>query len=542
MALTILKALKFGGLFGSTVVAGKEGLQSPVESVSVLEIADQSIADWVEPNQLYITSFYAIYNDVPKQLIVIRILKESGCCGLVLCNVGMLLSQIDPEVIALCDELKFPLIQARANVSYIELMTPILEALHDERTLIGANNNYSIIRNDFLNLIVNEDNTDQILKQFNRKMGRVISYYDIYTNCLFSGEVEEELREEEEFLRENFNHILYRCSQKGYAFETVENKKKLFVLIRSAKNLFGVFVTAAEDLPESLEEDFIRPLEAACTLLFSKRDRITDYQKKAEQDFGADLLVWNFPSKDNAIERGLEIGWDIRKTRRVILINMNAMHFQPTGLSQRDIENYINEMLVPNAKRYIRSLSQNNWLFSRSDTVIVFVDESGALFDMKELCTHLMTIFKGTMELSVSMGISKSIIDPVGIPDAYMQAFQAALTGRKYYGSGQVLEYDQIWFLQHMHELKDHSEARRAAALLIAPIKKYDNKHNSDLELTLKTLLKNGGNVAESAKQMYIHKNTVLQRKNRILEILEESPFEYPNFINYIMALDILGE
>ena len=43
MSLTIREALKFGGLFGATVVAGEEGLDIPIESVSVLEIADRNI-------------------------------------------------------------------------------------------------------------------------------------------------------------------------------------------------------------------------------------------------------------------------------------------------------------------------------------------------------------------------------------------------------------------------------------------------------------------------------------------------------------------
>ena len=76
MTLTIREALKFGGLLGSVVVAGEAGIDSPVESVSVLEIADSSISHWVEKNQLYITSFYAIWSDVEKQELVIKKLGE----------------------------------------------------------------------------------------------------------------------------------------------------------------------------------------------------------------------------------------------------------------------------------------------------------------------------------------------------------------------------------------------------------------------------------------------------------------------------------
>ena len=67
MGLTIKEALKFGGLFGASVVAGKEGLDTPIESVSVLEVAEHNISRWVLKNQLYITSFYAIWDNVARR-------------------------------------------------------------------------------------------------------------------------------------------------------------------------------------------------------------------------------------------------------------------------------------------------------------------------------------------------------------------------------------------------------------------------------------------------------------------------------------------
>ena len=42
MALTIREALKFGGLFGASVVAGETGIDKPIESISVLTSAFSS--------------------------------------------------------------------------------------------------------------------------------------------------------------------------------------------------------------------------------------------------------------------------------------------------------------------------------------------------------------------------------------------------------------------------------------------------------------------------------------------------------------------
>ena len=216
MGLTIKEALKFGGLFGASVVAGKEGLDTPIESVSVLEVAEHNISRWVLKNQLYITSFYAIWDNVAQQKEVIETLIDCECCGLVLCYVGTWIRQIDLGIIQLCDEAGFPLIQARTDVSYIEIMNPIITLLYEENTRAMVTNDYSMVRNDFLNLVVNEENIDVVFQQMNRRLKKKVSYYDTYGKVIYSDRELSAIQAEEEYLKDNFNHILFECSRDGY--------------------------------------------------------------------------------------------------------------------------------------------------------------------------------------------------------------------------------------------------------------------------------------------------------------------------------------
>lgn len=295
MSLTIREALKFGGLFGSTVVAGEEGLDKPIESISVLEIAESNIYRWVVQNQLYITSFYAIWDNIEQQKIEIRTLIEYGCCGLVLCNIGMWMQQIDPDIIALCNESDFPLIQARTNVSYIEILNPVINLLYEESTQVAAPDDYSNIRDDFLNLIINEDHVDDIFRQMNQRLDKRISYYDIYGQKIYSDKSEEQIKEEQKYLKESLGYILYACSQRGYTKQEIDGREELIVLIRSQKNLFGSFIVDYDsDCCAEGERNFINPLVISCALLLRQRDRITDFREKVVQEYVADLLVWNF--------------------------------------------------------------------------------------------------------------------------------------------------------------------------------------------------------------------------------------------------------
>ncbi len=43
--------------------------------------------------------------------------------------------------------------------------------------------------------------------------------------------------------------------------------------------------------------------------------------------------------------------------------------------------------------------------------------------------------------------------------------------------------------------------------------------------------------MAETARRMFIHRNTLLYRKNKIIELLGYSPFEIPNLMNILLIV-----
>lgn len=540
MALTVREALKFGGLFGATVVAGDLGLSKQIESVSVLEIAESNISRWVLKNQLYITSFYAIFDNVEQQKIVIESLANHGCCGLVLCYVGTWIQEIDKEIIKFCDEHAFPLIQARTDVSYIEIMSPIMNLLYEEDSQASAINDYSVVRNDFLDLIVNEESSDVIFRKINQRLEKNISYYDTYGKLIFSDKKQEETKIEESYLENNFNHVLYACSSKGYTVQEIGGKESLLVLIRSRKNLFGVFITDYEKESFSdLENYLINPLVVAGALILRKRNRIGNLRAKAMEDYVADLLVWNFPSNEMAVERGKELGVDILDKNNVVLINVNSIQRTVDLKVQQEIQNYVKRVLLSQIEYYIKLYNESNWLTLRSDTIILFLDTRKKNIDMQEFCKHILDIFSKKQNLSISIGVSNSFDRETNIPEAYHQAFQSAVLGREYYGDNKIVFYDSIFFLQKLRQMGIQDETREICYKYLRPIIEHDEDYGTELLETLKCLLENNGNTQRVAQKMFVHKNTILQRKTKITELLGYSPFEMPYLLNLLIVFVI---
>lgn len=543
MSLTIREALKFGGLFGATVVAGEEGLDTQIESISVLEVAEQDISRWALKKQLYITAFYAIHSNVDRQKIVIQTLIECGCSGLVLCYVGTWVQEIDPEIIHLCDEAGFPLIQARQDVSYIEIMNPIINLLYEENAISVSGNDYSVIRNDFLQLVINEEDMDVVFQQMNQRMGKRISYYDTYGKKIFSDRDKETINREEEYLKSNFNHVLYECSRKGYTVQEIDGNESLIVLIRSQKNLFGLFVTDYDpDFSQDMEEMLINPLVVSGALILRRRNRMVDYLEKAVQEYVADLLVWNFPADEAAVERGKELGLTVLGKNQILLININSMQKVSSPKVQQEMQNYVKRVLLEKVEMAMQIYNPNNWLALRSDTIILFLDTRKENINMEEFGKQMVRIFSGIPNLSVSVGISNVFDAVTKIPEAYFQAFQAAIIGRAHYGESKVVFYDTVYFFQKLRKMGMLEETQEVCRRFLKPILDYDKVHGTELKNTLKGLLNHDGNTLKTAKDMYVHKNTILQRREKIIELLGYSPFEMPHLLNFLIIFDIWKE
>ncbi|MDE6829564.1 MAG: PucR family transcriptional regulator ligand-binding domain-containing protein [Lachnospiraceae bacterium] len=543
MALTIREALKFGGLFGAVVVAGQTGLDTPIESISVLEVAEGSISRWVLKNQLYITSFYAICDNVKQQKIVIETLIEYGCCGLVLCYIGTWIRQVDPDIIRICDENRFPLIQARTDVSYIEILNPIINLLYEENIQAADVNDYSMVRNDFLNLIVNEENMDVVFRQMNQRLEKKISYYDTYGKTIYSDRGEPVVQAEEEYLREHFNHILYACSRDGYTVEEILGKPCLIVLIRSQKNLFGLFITDCDEgFSYDKEGNLINSLVVSGALILRKRNRTAEFREKALQEYVADLLVWNFPSDDKAIERGTELGLSIQDKSRVVLININSIQQMVDPKVQLEMQDYVKRVLLSKVESFMKTYNQGNWLALRSDTILLFLSDRKDEIDLADFGRQILKIFEGKPNLSVSIGVSDSFASVTALPCAYHQAFQAAVIGREYYGENRVVFHESVYFFQKLRDMGGQQETQEICRRFLAPVLEYDRRHGTDLTHTMRCIMENNGNTMRAAQQMYVHKNTILQRKGKITELFGYTPFEMPHLLNFLIAFDIMKE
>jgi purine catabolism regulator len=132
MAITVKQALSIGGLQHGRLLAGARHLDRVINHVNILEAPWEPF--WETQDHLFLTSFYALKNDIPLQIENVKALGANGCAALVF-QTGIL-DALDLRVIKQADESGLPLIEVDEAVDYSAIITPLVSAITHEKTFL----------------------------------------------------------------------------------------------------------------------------------------------------------------------------------------------------------------------------------------------------------------------------------------------------------------------------------------------------------------------------------------------------------------------
>ena len=78
MQMTLREVLQVSVLKDATVVAGTSGLDNIVDSVTTIEVTEDSMVNWVYEKQLYISAMYSVKDDVERTDKLVSIFANSN--------------------------------------------------------------------------------------------------------------------------------------------------------------------------------------------------------------------------------------------------------------------------------------------------------------------------------------------------------------------------------------------------------------------------------------------------------------------------------
>ncbi len=122
-------------------------------------------------------------------------------------------------------------------------------------------------------------------------------------------------------------------------------------------------------------------------------------------------------------------------------------------------------------------------------------------------------------QADIKIGVGCAGDGPEFISTSYEQAKKALLIKKDI----PVVCFNDLGLFQLLLEIENQSLIGKYIQKYLSPLLEYDEKYHQELVKTLKCFLQTNGNLVHTAEKLFIHRNTLVNRMEKIEEVLQIS-------------------
>jgi DNA-binding PucR family transcriptional regulator len=490
MSLTIQEMLDLPALKQAKVIAGKSSLNKVVGSVSVLEysqptIIQNEILKHINFNndEIVLTAFASIRNDVAAQCRNVETLAAAGEVGIIIFYVGLIVPKIDPRLIATANRLNFLLIcmpKNDPNLTYSTVITEIMFAVFNDQI---ENPNFATpLIKKVSGLPTYQQNMDTVLRLISDRLHVSLALVDD-TKAIIATQFWPQT-----------NELDWSGLLKNSLTEEQVSKSHLHQQRINDSNYYLFIYQEAGNLSHVSQQQALETVQIAMNLWHDQPLESTNLADLVE------AIIQNEPQKIN----------DLAKYYRIRLSDLTSL-------------------LIINDVGDVTSLSQlrkdmEQIALAYSQRVIAeYYDQALLIFPLKRLTNfqdwqnwqQAIQTYNRQQGLKLTTTRFVSLNNPTAICNAYIQNHRRLSAAQIIFPRRTSFSEQDLVFTQSCQQLisQDASRLKRRLTSFtgISP----------DLIKTLLVFcLDAQANIEETASKLYIHRNTVKYRINKLNDIL----------------------
>ena len=290
----------------------------------------------------------------------------------------------------------------------------------------------------------------------------------------------------------------------------IENVGRLVAPIVSGDRARGyVSVVGAAGELDLLDSLTVEQGAAACALEMAKAKAVSEAEKALRGDFLEGLLAGTLPEQE--IER-LEGRLDHDTQQEHVILA-----FAWEKANEPDLES------LEAAITWLLSSHNRPALVHKyaDDHVIVFqaLRDGQDLSSAHELDRRLREHVQGEFEGARLVG---GLSGPAGAlpewPAVHQEAVRAMQLGQRLH-LNHLVEFNSLGIYQLLSQIEHVGTVQQFAQEIIGPLAEYDRRHRGSLVETIDAYFNHHANVSQTAESLFIHRNTLLYRLERIKEL-----------------------
>jgi purine catabolism regulator len=506
----------------SSVLAGASGLDRVVKFVNVMEVPD--VLRWTRADELLLTTGYPLRSTPEALDDFVAALYERNLAGLAI-KLGRYLDALPAAMLASADRLGFPVVQIGDNVGFDEIINQILsEVLGRQAALLARSEQaHSVL----LQLVLHGGGLPEVVAalpgllaagvEHSGTSGATVSVLHVDRTGRVVASAGEPLSPPADGLFDADG--LFRSTSFRHGVYPLGGASVLVATVVAERNQ-GSLVALRADREWDIQDAMI--LERAATvaaLVVTRELAVAAVEGKYRGDFLRDVLAGQITA-EAAVEGAKSFGWDLNGPL-VIVVAAAADPRIGDGPSRRRRAEQLGATWAAWVRRWDPLAAAAAFA---TEAVAVLHTPDGVVPSAARVAELLGGLSSPGNPFDGIVGVSRVADGARGLARAYAQAWEAVRVGRRLSGAGSVSRFDDLGLYRLLSMVPDSAELRSFVADTLGPLAAPEgtagNIEFDELRRTLTVLLETNLNVAQTARRLHFHYNTLRYRIGKLERML----------------------
>jgi len=542
MGLTVREALNIYPFSTVEIMGGSKGLDRPIRYLNIMEIPD--VAEWLRGGELLFTSGFAVRSSPDMFVPLIEKLAERGVAALAI-RPSTYLPEISKGMIETSERVGLPLLKLTRIIPYMDYMEPLLEVVINEQ--LNLLKSTEGIHNRLLESMLNDRGLTSIITALEKIIK--IPVCIIGSNGILFNKEEyctQEHRDLVAVFQQNFKalHLNDKPTGKYFRIEIPDKGVYGCVPIPYNTKFRPVMMTKESDMIKN--EISILAQEHAATLIaveLMNEDMVNKREQQIRGDFLEELIEGRNLDAEVMQRRASYMGIFLDEPYCVFLLGINPKK-NKDGLSydDRSLLN-IKQRMQERLETAFQYTADYLLLSNKGDDLLGLVGVKS--LDEKQMKQILASSIEKMRlrypDLAIVAGCSDRVIGAEKARDSYEQALLAQNITNKFFSATTITTYRELGIFRFLDFVKDDNIIENYITETLGNLLKQ--KSSAELLDTLRAYYLNEQNVSKTARALFVHKNTVIYRLQKVEELLELQLTDYDKSFNIqfcLKAIDML--
>jgi purine catabolism regulator len=511
MPLSVEEVLGLDILRDGRVVAGNEQLaERLVRSVAVIEVP---VDDFVRDGDLVLTTAMGVGHDPALLAEFVHDVGRSGAAALLIA-LGPHAEVVPDEVRALADALPLPLVTVPWELTFSDVSRVVLSRLLDEQHAVVRES--LALQERLTRLVVDGADLPALARSLAAMLARPVAITGAEGQPLARGGA-----------TAGFDTEAYEAVQRHLASPEVaaaesDGPRLLpygeFTLapIESNRETCGYIVTPAGAASLTAAEQLtLQHAVTAAALCLLQRRAAEETALRLRDDFVWSLAASYIASPADAFARGRLLGYDLSRRYAGIYGRIESIEGvagqDPCSRSRQRILDALEAVAAHQRRAVLATVI--------GEVVMGFVEVHRSTESLERLVERVAARLENEPAMVISWGVGAVHDGFANFRATYREARAACQIGASVRGVGSVTHVSQTGAYRVLFGIGADPESRRFWEGYLGEVIDYDEQKGIDLLGTLEIYLATQGNVSETARQLGLHRQSLLYRLQRIEEL-----------------------